>query len=67
METPTFADCSGDCDGDGEVLVHELAVAVNIALSGTGFSACPAADADRDGDVTVAELVRSVQKALLGC
>ena len=34
------AQCCGDCNGDGEVTVHELVTSVNYALGGCGSDTC---------------------------
>ncbi len=64
---PAAAACTGDCDGDGRVLVNELVSAVAVALGEQLLAACPASDADADGAVGVAELVAAVGIALGGC
>jgi hypothetical protein len=61
------ASCAGDCDGDGEVAVHELVTGVNIALETLPAEECPAADADGSGSVTIDELLTAVGDALRGC
>ncbi len=65
--TPRIGPCVGDCNGDGEVMINELGLAVNIALGNTSSATCPSADVDGDLVVSVGELVASVQNALLGC
>lgn len=59
--------CAGDCDGDGEVRINELIVAVNIALGGADPQACPAADGNGDGAIAVNELIVAVNRSLEGC
>ncbi len=59
--------CVGDCNGDNEVSVDEIVVAVNIALGAAGPGSCPAADADGDGAVVIEEILRAVVAALEGC
>lgn len=59
--------CPGDCDGDGEVTVSNLILAVNIALGTASIDQCPAIDTDGSGDVTVNELIQAVNAALNGC
>lgn len=56
--------CTGDCDGDGVVEVHELILGVNMALQIAAPTACPAFDMDADGRVAVADLVTAVSNAL---
>jgi hypothetical protein len=61
--------CTGDCDGDGVVAIHELIAAVGIALSGRASDAkkCLAADPDLDYAVSIGELVDGVVQAVEGC
>ncbi|MGE0520715.1 MAG: PQQ-dependent sugar dehydrogenase [Candidatus Binatia bacterium] len=59
--------CSGDCDDDQIVAVHELVEAVGLAVNGSDVRPCPAADADGDGRIDIADLVSAVNMALLGC
>ncbi len=60
-------DCPGDCDGNGQVTVDEIIVAVSIALGEAELGDCLAADSGGDGNVTVDELVMAVDAALNGC
>src|SRR5262249_54988385 len=62
-----YALCTGDCDGDGRVGVHELIAAVDIALGRAGVEACPDADPDRDGTTALDELVASVRNSIDSC
>ncbi len=65
---PIFgATCPGDCDGDGEVIVAEIVVAVRILMGETPLAACPTADSGGDGQVTVGDVVRTVRASLDGC
>jgi autotransporter-associated beta strand protein len=59
--------CTGDCNGDGVVLVNELVLGVNIALETLPFTACSAFDSDEDGRVTIPELIQAVNHALSSC
>lgn len=59
--------CTGDCNGDGAVLVAELINGVNIALGRTDVGQCAACDSNRDGTVTINELIEAVRAALNGC
>lgn len=59
--------CDGDCNGDGQVTVDEIILAVNVALGQTAVTACRAADADADGAITVDEIVSAIGAALGGC
>ena len=59
--------CAGDCNGDGEVTIDELVLAVNIALGNRQVGDCLAADLNLDFEVTIDELVSAVNAALFGC
>jgi len=59
--------CPGDCNGDGEVLVNEITVAVRIMAGEVPLSDCPAADADGDGEVFVTDITRAVIALGTGC
>lgn len=59
--------CAGDCNGDGEVTVDEIILAVNIALGSAAVTECQRADAGGDGQVTVDEIVAAGDAALNGC
>jgi hypothetical protein len=59
--------CGGDCDGDGNVSISELILAVNIALGRRPPSECEAADADGNGALAINELIGAVRSALEGC
>lgn len=61
------AACVGDCSGNGEVIVNELIIGVNIALSRADVSACPSFDVNHDGSVVINELISGVNNALKGC
>ncbi len=63
---PAHAQCVGDCNNDGMVLVNELVLGVNIALGSQPVGACPAF-ANGQGEVNVAQLVKGVNNALNGC
>jgi nitrous oxidase accessory protein NosD len=54
----------GDCNGDGEVTIDELILAVNIALGNAKMSQCRALDGDGDGKASVNELIRAVSNSL---
>ena len=64
--TPGVA-CPGDCDGDGEVFVNEVTMAVRILAGDAPLSECPAADADGDGEVFVTDVTRAALSLGLGC
>ncbi len=59
--------CTGDCNGDGMVVINELVLGVNITLGQQPVSACPAFDANRDGSLVINELVAGVSRLLGGC
>jgi hypothetical protein len=61
------AECVGDCNDNGEVVVNELITGVNIALGTALVDTCPIFDENQDGDVTVNELIKAVNYALEGC
>lgn len=63
---PTFAQCLGDCRGDGGVSVDELVVGINVALGTMDILECPAFD-DGSGAVRVSDVVSAVLNALEGC
>ncbi len=68
LASATFAQsCPADCDGDGRVAVHELILAINVALGAAEQTHCPAADADRNGATSIDELVDGVARSLSGC
>jgi hypothetical protein len=62
-ETP----CTADCNGDFEVTVNEIIVAVNIALGDASLGQCQPADGTGDNEITVDEIVAAVRFALEGC
>ncbi len=59
--------CTGDCDSNGRVDIHELVRMVNIALGVQTLDACSVADASGDGLVRINEMVLAVGNALKGC
>jgi hypothetical protein len=61
------AQCEGDCDGNGTVVINELIAAVRIALGDGEVADCTAVDSDNDGTVAINELVTAVARALGGC
>ena len=64
---PARAMCSGDCNGDGSVVIGELIKGVNIALGSAQSSTCPAMDSNGSGSVSISELIAAVNNALAGC
>jgi hypothetical protein len=65
--TPLPGACVGDCDGNRQVTISELILAVNIALGSRPTSDCLAADSTGDGTVTINEIITAVGNALGGC
>lgn len=62
------AQCTGDCNGDGEISIDDLVTVVNVSLGSMPMAVCANADTEpADGRVTIAEMVRSVRGALYGC
>jgi hypothetical protein len=72
---PVAANCSagavivqtnltGDCNGDGQVMITDLITAVNVALGNLGIAACPAFNTSADGMVTIDQLIVAVNNAL---
>jgi len=60
--------CLGDCDRNGTVAVHELVLAVSIALGKLPMSSCDAIDGNpHDDHAAINELVEAVSNALYGC
>jgi hypothetical protein len=53
--------CQADCNGDGQVTIDELILAVGIGLDAKPLTACPAADSDASGMVRIDELVNAVR------
>ena len=60
------AQCVGDCNGDGRVVINELIIGVNIALGSSPVSYCPSF-ANNQGEVDIAQLIKGVNNALEGC
>ena len=58
---PVSAACSGDCNGDGSVVIGELIKGVNIALGSAQSSTCPAMDSNGSGSVSISELIAAVK------
>lgn len=64
---PSWAQCVGDCNGNGEVTVDEIITMVNIALGNQGIESCRAGDRDGDSSITVDEIVAAVNNLLGSC
>ncbi len=60
-------ECVGDCNGDGEVRINELILAVNISLGTQDLSACEVIDANGSGTAQINELIQAVNNSLNGC
>jgi len=63
-QTPS---CVGDCNGNGEVIVNELVMMVNVALGNASVVDCPAGDLDKNDRITVDEIITGVNNALGTC
>ena len=60
--------CTGDCDYDGRVEIHELTTSVRIVLGEIDVGACSSLDVDpSDPGVGVPDLVWAVRQSLEGC
>lgn len=59
--------CTGDCNGDGRVLINEVVLGVNIGLEIAGIDECRAMDANASGAVAVNEIIAAVGNGLNGC
>ena len=66
MPTAVRAQCVGDCDGDGKVVIGELIIGVNIVLGSQDPSTCKAFQ-DPSGDVNISQLLKGVNSLLVGC
>ncbi len=62
-----FAQCVGDCDGDGTISVGELITGVNIALELRDLGDCPGFDRNGNSRVDINELLAAVGAALDAC
>jgi hypothetical protein len=62
---PTWARCTGDCSGNGDVAIDELMTAVNIALGQTPATPCPGACPSPP--ICIDYLLSAVSSALNGC
>ena len=63
-----YAQCTGDCNDDGEVTIDDLVKVVNVSLGMMPMSECVNADAEpSDGRVAIDEVIRSVRSSLYGC
>jgi hypothetical protein len=59
-------DCVGDCNGNGEVVIGELVMLVNIGLGEAPASACPNGVPDGVA-VDIALIIQAVDHGLHGC
>jgi len=59
--------CQGDCNSDGEVIVSELVMGVNIAIGNMRVIMCDAFDGNADERITVDEVIKGVRSAVDGC
>ncbi|MEO8602145.1 MAG: hypothetical protein ABI629_06185 [bacterium] len=58
--------CPGDCDGDGEVSINELILAINILLGVAPPEACPGLMCP-SGTVDISCIIGGVNAAIAGC
>jgi hypothetical protein len=65
--SPCATECTGDCDGSGDVVITDVLTLVNVALGNAAVSTCGRGDADRNGMITIEEIPTVVNKALNGC
>lgn len=54
----------GDCNGDSQVTIDEILLAVNVLLGNAPLTDCPSADGNADGAVTIDELLAALSRAL---
>lgn len=59
--------CIGDCNGDGQVTIDELAIGIDIALGIATIDQCAAFDCSGNQQVSVECLLMAVDAALNGC
>lgn len=64
--TATPALCTGDCNGDGSVMINELIIGVRIALGQSAVGECPAL-ANAENVVDIVQLIRAVNNTLNAC
>jgi hypothetical protein len=64
--TPPRANCPGDCNRDGAVLIGELITGVNEAL-GTSDAGCDGLDINGNARIDINELIVAVGEALTVC
>jgi hypothetical protein len=65
--TGTATPCVGDCNNDHMVLINELIIGVNMALTTQPITTCPAFNPNNDNQVLINELIQGVNNALTGC
>jgi len=65
--TPAVANCPGDCNGDGVVLINEVVTGVAIALGTQASGSCTALDRNADGAIGIDELLTAVNALLGAC
>ena len=59
--------CTGDCNLDGEVALHEVITRVGIGGGSIPFARCLRADRDGDAEIAIDEMVSSVASSIHGC
>jgi cysteine-rich repeat protein len=62
-----LAQCAGDCNGNNNVAINELILAVNISLGLRSIDDCRAADVNGNDAVGINELILAVNRSLDGC
>ena len=67
IRVPRPEPCPVDCNGDGQVVINELVLSVQVALGNATTDLCEAADANADGSVQINEIIQGMNAALLGC
>jgi len=66
-------DCTGDCDGDGQVTIGEVIRVVRIFLGQPLCDphdpslSCPVADTDHSNSVSIAEVIQSANRFMTSC
>ena len=66
MTSPALS-CAADCNGDTEVTIDEIVLAVRIAIAEAPLDECMQADRDGSGEVTIDEIISAVSAATGGC
>lgn len=59
--------CTGDCRGEGVVMVDDIIKMVNIANGLAPLTGCPAGDGDGNGQIAIDDIIQAVNYALNSC